>query len=359
MKKLILLLGSSAILSTSIIAQSEIDRIMKQSGVDISATETGDIAKTKKSQANIYNYEEVVYERLSKNEHENYGTVSDSKYDKGFAAENVNSSRKKQAQLAKKIQKEISKKAEKEKTTPRFAYGYCYSDEPIEIERLPVLAYFKCDLQPPFDKKTLAVTLTPDFYAEAVIGTPKYIQDGDDRIPIVSGAVLTKDRNSINLANVVNDRKIARLTVKGLYTTTSVATKYAQAYLKMKETAATQQDQTTLGTTGGTTTIATTNTKEIPISNYLAGVAIETVSSLTKAVGEAFIQELPYTFKIYGNNIYYVDLQMSGQSNLVGYGVNGSSGNNKGFVQKQPKFTLDGKSTIVEPSNIKVRELKK
>lgn len=340
-------------------SDEDIDRVMKQSGANISSVKTGDEADVKKSSSTVYNYQEVVYQTISNNEQQN-SRIEQSKTDTNFAYSNINAEKKRLQELAALAKQDIKTQKEKKEQdeTPLFLTGYCYVDNDILIERLPTYAYANCDFPNPYGKRVLAMTITPDFYSKAAIATPLYIEDEDKRLPVISGAVLTKDRSSINIANLVNDRKIEKIMTTAIYSTTQTATKVAQQYLAMKQQAATQTTQDTIATPSGTTTVSATNTKEIPLSNYIVSGSIELVSSLSKVIGEAMINELPFTFKVYKDSILFVDLQMTGDSNIIGYKVVNQNGD-KGFIQKQPQFSLEGTQESAEPVNIETRKIKK
>jgi len=346
---LLLMLFSSILLSAS-----DIDRIMEQSGVKINTSSANDKVEKREAKKSVYNYQEVVYQRLMDNERAQ-GSPKQANEVSSFAAKNVEIQKKKIAALSKKY-RASKQKSDKKKSYVSFASGYCYTETEITVERLATYAYLSCDFEKPIGHATLALSVSPDFYAKALIGTPMYIQKGKYRLPIVSGAVLTKDKNSINIANVVNDRKIAKITTMGVYTTFSVATKTAQEYLKMKQEAATTTSTDTIATTSGTTTVTATNTSEIPIENYLVSGAIQLVSELAKVVGEVMINDLPYTFKIYKNSVFYVDLELSGDENILGVRAVLKDGN---MAVREPIFRLDGTFDDPESTEVIQREIKR
>jgi len=339
-------------------AQSEIDRIMSQTGTKINTSVSGDKVKRRGENKNIYNYQEVVYERLVQNEKQSY-QVKDSGEVTGFSTENIAAYNKTLEAMAKEAKRSIDEQnnIQEKKNKFVFASGYCYLDNGLEVERISTYAYLKCDFKEPIGKATLAVSVTPDFYAKALIGTALYIEKDGNRFPVVSGVVLTKDKNSINIANLVNDRKIEKITTTGIYTATTVATKTAQAYLEMKQTASTTTDTNTIATSSGTTTVSGQNTKEIPLDNYLVSGALELVSSLSKVIGESIINELPYTFKIYPNSVFFVDVQLTNDEKIIGFSA--SNGTKGDMSVREPEFSLDGTVSNTESSSVRQREDKK
>ena len=356
-KALITFFATSLIVPSLVMSDnfSDMERIMNQTNSGVKAESSGESIDPHKKQLGVYDYQEVVYQRIVENE-KNTLPIEDSKQDKKFATKNVEAKKARLAELSKQIRKDIARKKKNDYSNhlkPRFASGYCYVDNEIKVERLATYAYLECDFKKPVGHAVLAVSLVPDFYAKALVGTPLYIEKGNDRFPVISGVVLTRDKTSINLANLVNDRKIAKITTTGIYTATSIATKTAQAYLSMKEKSATTTDTNTIATPSGTTTISTTNTKQIGLDNYLIAGSVELVSSLSKAIGEAVINDLPYTFKIYKDRVLFADVELAPDDQIIG--VRSVSKENT-LVKQEPRFSLgDGVSEQEQPSQIEQR----
>lgn len=239
-------------------------------------------------------------------------------------------------------------KAEKEKYKKenfiKYGHGYCYLDKEIVVERLANYAYLSCNLNYPIGKVTLAISLVPEFYGSALIGNPLYVQKGEKRIPIKNGVVMTKDKNSINLANLVNDRKLQKMVATGLYKSAQIATVQAQAYLQ--ERIAARQIQETIvspGGVGGSVVSTTTNRIAPPKEDYYLAATFAIVGELSKIIGESFVKDLPFTFKAFKNSVYYVDLQFSEDGNMEGYKMKQDN-----LFKKEPTFNSSEESQITE-----------
>lgn len=239
-------------------------------------------------------------------------------------------------------------KAEKEKYEKenfiKYGRGYCYLDKEIVVERLANYAYLSCNLNYPIGKVTLAISLVPEFYGSALIGNPLYVQKGEKRIPIKNGVVMTKDKNSINLANLVNDRKLQKMIATGLYKSAQIATVQAQAYLQ--ERIAARQIQETIvspGGVGGSVVSTTTNRIAPPKEDYYLATTFAIVGELSKIIGESFVKDLPFTFKAFKNSVYYVDLQFSDDENMEGYKMEENN-----LFKKEPTFNSKEESQITE-----------
>jgi len=221
----------------------------------------------------------------------------------------------------------------------KFVSGYCILDKDILVERIATYAYLDCDFTNPIGRGKLAVSMVPEFYAKALVANPLYIVTSDNRYPVHNGVVMTKDRNSVNLANIVNDRLIQKIAISGGYRTLGIVAQQAQAYLNAKSEARTQ---TTSTVTGGDNPVVVQDTKVLqPKSeDYFAVAVLQSVSELAKIVGENMIENLPYTFKANKGAIYYVDLELTGANNMEGYKIREPN-----IIKTEPSF-LNGKQTM-------------
>lgn len=352
------LLATTAAIAATLLGASEADRItMQQTGVEMSASTGGGVIKQKDT-SGIYNYNEVTYEHIKSFQAKGSVPQNASKIQLGEALEDKRAKAMAERLALAANKKQLEQQKLKAPTWPRFVEGYCYVKNDVEVERIATYAYLSCDFADNGGKGDLVVSLVPDFYAGALIAKPLYITTTEkktgkkQRVPIVSGAVLTRDRLSINVANIVNDRKIEKITATGAYTTLNVATKQMQAYMA-DERASRQQNSVTYNTTNGVSQTIQSQTQQAPQkSDYIAAAGIEIVSQLAKVIGEGFVSSLPYTFKINKDSILYVDAELSNQA-----GVRGYDPNIDGVVRKQPKFDISsGSETEEDLTDIPIRD---
>jgi len=237
----------------------------------------------------------------------------------------------------------------KKKKKIRYAQGYCYLSRDILVERLATYAYFECDFSEPIGKAKLAVSMVPEFYAKAIIANPLYVVTKDNkRMPISSGVVMTKDKNSINLANIINDRLLEKIIVTSGYKGVGVFAKQAQSFLDAKSAARYSQTSTT---TGGLTPVVIQDTriKQPRIEDYFATATVQLVSELTKIIGENMVKNLPYTFKINKGNVFFADLEFADDGKMEGYKIN-----QENIVKREPAFN-DGLEEEIEVEVIPVK----
>lgn len=193
-----------------------------------------------------------------------------------------------------------------------FLQGYCTTPNELTVERVAGYTLLRCDFLE-HGQGTLAISVTPDFYSQALIGTPLYVTlNNNQKYTVQNGVVLNGTRTSINIASSVNDRLIQKVIASVGITSSSIATKYAQAYLDERK-ASREVEQEGDVITNGDTVIQkgnTTNHQNPPKSDYITGAVVELVSSLASIVGNAYIDSIPYTFKINSNTILYTDLKI-------------------------------------------------
>ncbi|MDD4969881.1 MAG: hypothetical protein PHT07_10680 [Paludibacter sp.] len=354
------IIAALIILSTSVFADDDGQHITRQltgSNADI-RTDGAMIDNTKAT--GIYNYNEVVYEHIKLKQGTTHAPQTGSQVALG---EDI-ASRKAQ-ELAAKInalakQKAAVEAAKNSPTWPKFAEGYCYVHNDVEVEKIATYAYLSCDFSESIGKAELVVSLVPDFYAKALVAKPLYMNLVDQnrkkqRIPIVSGAVLTQDKLSINVANIVNDRKIEKLIATGTYTTLNAATQASQLYLTDLRASRVQQSTSTTSSIGGLVTSSATNVQKPIASDYLVAGGLQVVSDLAKIIGESFVNNLPYTFKMNHDAILYADIELSDTRMLRGFDADVPN-----VIKKQPVFDITkGQETDQSITPVPIRAVKK
>lgn len=205
-----------------------------------------------------------------------------------------------------------------------FISGYCFSEgAPMEIARLSSYSYMKCNfdnivainknakIPNQLSTPTLAALLVPDAFSKALIGKPLYLNVGQRRFPVLGGVIMNYEKTSINLAHIVNDRKIETFLANSGIKMADVATNEAQSYISAKKEASRNQEVVFQAGTGSSQTIVTSNNTQPDPSDYLMSGGIKMISELIKAGGEVFKEDLPFLFQTKENAIYYVDLMVT------------------------------------------------
>lgn len=261
-----------------------------------------------------FNYPEVIYEHF-KAYNRMPSTITEKSIGKGvvnasynFYAEYVAEQEKAKIEQA---QKQAELKAEMEKPDIRALSGYCTLFNEATIERIAGYATLSCDFIN-YGRGQLTVALTPDFYSQALIASPLYINLNNQRIPVQAGVVTNGVRTSINVATVVNDYKIEKIVAASGIAMANVATKYAQEYLEERKDSREEETGGEIIAQNGVIVQqpSRTNRKEPVKSDYITGAIIELTSNIVNIVGNAYLDSLPYTFKIDKDTIMYSDLQI-------------------------------------------------
>ncbi|MDA3053530.1 hypothetical protein [Campylobacter sp. JMF_03 NE3] len=196
----------------------------------------------------------------------------------------------------------------------QFVQGYCFLKNETTIERVAGYANLSCDFMDQ-GHGTLAVSLTPDFFSQALIATPLYLtlDSNNKRLIVQQGVVLNGARTSINVASQVNDYLIQKIVAASAITTSATVTKYAQEYLdELKQSREKQEGGNIYYDNNGNLVQSqtTTNHEKPNKADYITGAAIELVSSLVNVVGNAYLDRLTYTFKVNKDTMLFADLQV-------------------------------------------------
>lgn len=283
----------------------------------------------------IYGYEEATFEHLKEVERDQGQRIEMAVDLAGHAydVEGYQKEREREESERRLAMINVKQQAENERNIVRYGYGYCYLNDDIIVERLATYAYLDCDFNEPIGRASLAVSMVPEFYAKALVGNPLYVITRDNtRIPIQNGVVMTKDKNSVNIANIVNDRLLEKIMITGSYKSLGIVAQQTQAYLDAK-TASRTTSATTITTGDNPVVINDTQTAPPKYSDYWATATVQVVSELAKIVGENMVENLNYTFKANKGSIYYVDVQFSDDKNMEGYKIQTDN-----IVKREPVF---------------------
>lgn len=287
-----------------------------------------------------FNYPEVVYEHFKAyqrmprlNSNTNAARV-EAGYD--FYTQSLNAQQQAKALQAKQEQKSLE---EAKKPDIRYLQAYCTLRNETQIERVAGYATLSCDFMN-YGQGKLAVTLTPDFFSQALIATPLYVQFGNKKLLVQEGVVLNGIRTSINVASTVNDYKIQKILAATGIATANSATKFAQQYLDALSQS--RQKQTggdvIVGSGGTIITPTKTETEKPNKSDYITGAAIEMVSNIVGIVGNAYLDSIPYTFRIQKDTMLFADLQVDFKKD----GMRGIDFTPENMIQNdEPRFKIN------------------
>lgn len=217
----------------------------------------------------------------------------------------------------------------------KFIQGYCSLRNEVEIERIAGYATLSCDFMN-YGNGLLSVTLTPDFFSQALVATPLYVEINGKKMQVQQGVVLNGIRTSINVATSVNDYMIQKIVAAGAISSATVATRYAQDYLDALKSSRTSQSSNVQSSGGGIVVTQDTNTEKPRAGDYIAGAVVELVSSLASVIGNAYLDRVSYTFKINKDTLMFADMQVDFNSKGM-RGVNYAPNN---MIQTdEPRFT--------------------
>lgn len=276
----------------------------------------------KQKDTNTYNdYEEVLYEHLKENESKVIKIADATKKTWHYIPpEDPN---------ANKDSDNNSTQKDTNDTNVIFVSGYCFGQKKsIEISKLSAYAYMKCN----FDdvNAQLAALLVPDAFSKALIGKGLYLKTDTKHYTVVGGVIMNSEKTSLNLAHIVNDRKIESFLAETGIKTADIATTQAQAYLDDLKDSRTNQQAVYQSSANTDRTVVVTNSEKPVTSDYLFAGGVQFVSAMAKAGAEIFKEDLPYLFTTKESAIYFVDLMV----------VDAKQG-------QLPNLSIEGKTTTI------------
>lgn len=249
--------------------------------------------KAQQNQTKIYSddTQEVIYEHIKTAINENT-QVQRASFAKIYYTPKIN---KKQNNNYKKNQH----------FTKFYLNGYCQLPYQVQVDKLTQFVSLKCN----FDKGEgkLTIMLVPDVYSEALVAKPLYVVLNNKKYFVKGGIVMNAQKTSINLASVINDRKIEKFLAQTGISSANIITKQAEAYLQAKQQSETQN--TVIYPDGNTSNpVVVSNTQPPHIKDYIQNTGIQILSNIINNVSDSFFINLPYLFKINKNTIFYTEL---------------------------------------------------
>lgn len=191
--------------------------------------------------------------------------------------------------------------------------GYCSFRNPVEISMIKSYAVIYCEFKDsaiPRAKMTVSLNPLPDYKSLVARSIDIDPGRGDMSYDVVKGIVMTADQSSINIANFYNDVAAERILATSAIGGSDIIIKESLAYLEDQKQSRTDSQVTYVsGGVGGTTTpVVTTNSTSPQASDYIISGALQLASTLVKVIGQSFLDDTHYIFKIYEGNQVYVDV---------------------------------------------------
>lgn len=307
---------------------------INRDGIDVSGT-TKNVGP-ERNENHEHNYEEVTYQHFLMREE---STPKVQASNAGEYAFDVKAARDKEEALEHQRKLEIlalenRRRDAIKKQMMGYTRGYCFLDREIFVEKIATYAYFECNFKKPFGTVELTVSVVPEFYAKALIGNPLYVTKDGKRYPVKNGVILTKDKNSINIANFVDDymteKVSASLGINGL----NAVAKQAQAYMVQRRASDNIQGVVTSSSGLNQSVTGYSRTRKPDPMEYLVLAGIELLSTSAQIIGESYIKSLPYIFKVNKDSIFYADLQFADDNEMEGYKLQQPN-----IIKREPTFT--------------------
>ena len=208
--------------------------------------------------------------------------------------------------------------------------GYCTIINDIEIERLQQYSAMQCEFEDnefALDNSTLFASFVPVYDKLALIGRPIYLKQGNRKLPIENGIILTIDQTNLNLATFINDKKIQNFVAETIVKADEIAYTNSMDYLEQKKNSAVTEDMSVMQSAGGVATVKTINTAPIDSSTYITLAGIQLASSVVGALGKLYIDSNYPMYKIVKYTQFYVDfnIKIKGKDKkLIDYKVDDS-----------------------------------
>lgn len=218
-----------------------------------------------------------------------------------------------------------------------YTRGYCSFLNTVNVSEMISFAEVECILDG-IGRARLALNIHPQHSAKALVAKAIYLMpDGvnqANRLFVEQGVVLNGLRTGLNIASIINDRKIERMLAAGLLGTNKIASSESLRYMDALEQSKQNESSEVIPGTGGSAPIViqSKNTEAPDAADYLTIAGIRLVSSLVGVIGESMINDLPYLYLIEkGQRIYFDGLITSSMPNPTGGPVRFS---NKSIVNK-------------------------
>jgi hypothetical protein len=294
----------------------------------VSKSQSKSISTTSKKH-NKDTYRDVAIYKLVRNRDEEMDKASPNNIAKNedFMANNQDVYEKeREAYLRAQREAEKGKEIEDEERIYNIS-GYCTTRNDMEVERIQAYSVMDCrfnenDLN--IDSSTMFASFSPIYEKLALIGKPVYLNQGNKKLPIENGIILTADQTNLNVATFVNDVKIKNLLANFALTTNDIVYATSMDYLTQLKASKITEELDSSTSASGTSVTKATNTAEIEVSTYLTVAGIQLISSVVDAIGNFYIDNNYPLYKVASRTQYYVDFNIKIKGNkksLIDYKV--------------------------------------
>lgn len=192
--------------------------------------------------------------------------------------------------------------------TKFYLAGYCRVPYEVSVSRLAQFVSLTCNFNK--GEGVLTAMFVPDIYSKALIGKPLYVTLNNKKYYVKGGVIMNALKTSINIASVVNDRKIERFIAQTGVDSANIVTKQALAYLQQKQQSETQS-QAIYPDSNTSNPVVVTNTQAPHVKDYIQNATVQILSKIINNVSNTFFMNLPYLFKVNAHTVFYVNLYVT------------------------------------------------
>ena len=355
-KKILLSLAvtfiSSSIIGAEIDKNKIVERIQKQQSEKTAISKKVNLKDTDLSRKNIDDYRDAVIANYYV-EHNKKTADNESGVRMALLNDNERELRneiEKQQKLAAQQKMDEQKKEEQ----GFYTRGYCSFLNQVDVSDMVAFAEVECMLDG-IGYSRMSIALHPEHSSKALVGQALTITpDGTeqrDRLEVRKGVILNGLRTGLNIASIVNDRKIEKMAAAGMLATNYIVSDESIKYMDALIASRKNESSQVIPGTGGSAPIVVqnSNTEKPVVSDSVALAGIRLASSLVGIVGESIINNLPYLYRIEkGQRIYFDGVvaraDMKGKGGIIDF-------TNKTVVHKSIQNVSVGNTGIVTYEN--------
>lgn len=333
MKKKIFLSCLTVLIGSSVIARQIdtneiIERIQKQQSETSTVSKKVDLRDTDLDRKNVDDYRDAVIANYyilynKRNSANSYGVETKMMLHDNQAE--FKTELEKRAKLASQQKREEKDKKEK----GFYTRGYCSFLNQVDVSDMVAFAEVECMLDN-IGYSKMSISIYPEHSSKALVAQAlTVIPDGieqSDRYVVRKGVVLNGLRTGLNIASIVNDRKLEKMLAAGLLSTNYIVSDESLKYMDALIASRKQESSQVIPGTGGSAPIVVqnSNTEKPRVQDSVTLAGIRLASSFIGILGESIINNLPYLYRIEkGQRIYFDGIvarnDASGQGGLIDF----------------------------------------
>jgi len=227
-----------------------------------------------------------------------------------------------------------------------YLTGFCVVPNKVSISRLSATVVLNCNFSNNLNGKLTAL-FVPDLYSKALIAKPLYItfnKNPNKRYFVLGGILMNATQTSLNIASIINDRKIEQFLAKEGIDSANIVTKNAMAYLQERIKSRQQTSVTYMkDENGNIVPIQQQQIQKPKITDYIAVSALQLLSNIVSNVSNIFYENLPYLFLVKKNTMLYADLYLTDKpQGLPSFAIPTNN-----IVVKNPPYSKEQPSQII------------